>query len=100
MGPLFEVNNKHVAACGDPPSIDANTPNRYHSYFENAQGKKNILIYDYSANAGTLYHGDLGWGRPRPVKDGKCPNVILDDAEALWLQACWLATSGRFPRRK
>lgn len=37
MGPLFEVNNKHVAAYGEPPSIDANTPHRHHSYFENAQ---------------------------------------------------------------
>lgn len=100
MSPLFEVNNKHVADSGTPPHIDANTPNRYHSYFENAQGEQLIFIYDYDAGTGTLYHGDLSWQQPRPVKDGKCPSVILDDAEQLWLQACWLAASGRFPHRK
>ena len=36
--PLFHVRNKQSAASGEPPSIDGNTPGRYHAYFENAQG--------------------------------------------------------------
>lgn len=100
MSPLFQANNKHVADSGQPPFIDANTPNRYHSYFENAQGEQLIFVYDYDTYAGTLYHGDLGWDQPRPVEDGKCPSIILDEAEMLWIQACWLAATALLKYRK
>ena len=78
---LFSVRNKQSAACGEPPSIDGNTPHRYHAYFENAQGEQLIFVYDRETNTGTLYHGDLGWERPQPVVDGICPTVVLDEAE-------------------
>jgi len=91
--PLFYVRNKQSAASGEPPSIDGNTPGRYHAYFENAQGEQLIFIYDYDADTGTLYHGDAGWDQPCPVKDGMCPDLILDEAETLWLRACWLAAT-------
>ncbi len=90
---LFHVRNKHSAACGEPPSIDGNTPNRYHAYFENAQGEQLIFVYDRETNSGTLYHGDLGWDKPRSVADGTCPSVVLDEAESLWLRACWMAAT-------
>ncbi len=41
---LFSVRNKQSAASGEPPYIDANTPNRYHAYFENAQGEQLIFV--------------------------------------------------------
>lgn len=91
--PLFQVRNKQSAASGEPPSIDGNTSGRYHAYFENAQGEQLIFIYDREADTGTLYHGDAGWGQPCPVKDGMCPNLVLDEAEMLWLRACWLAAT-------
>jgi hypothetical protein len=90
---LFQVRNKQATASGEPPSIDGNTPNRYHAYFENTQGEQLIFIYDREADTGTLYHGDLGWDQPRPVEDGRCPSIILDEAETLWLRACWMAAT-------
>lgn len=97
---LFQVRNKHVADSGQPPHIDANTPRRYYSYFENAQGEQLIFIYDYEANASTLYHGDLGWEHPCPVEDGKCRSIIMDEAEQLWLRACWLAATALLKYRQ
>ncbi len=90
---LFHVRNKQSPGSGEPPSIDSNTPNHYHAYFENAQSEQLIFIYSRDADKGTLYHGDLGWDQPRPVVDGKCPGIILDDAETLWLRACWMAVT-------
>ena len=90
---IFTAQNKHVSDSGKPPQIDANTPNRYHAYFENAQGEQLIFIYDRESDTGTLYHGDLGWEQPRPVEDGKCPSVLLDEADMLWLRSCWMAAT-------
>lgn len=91
---LFQVRNKHVSDSGESPSIDGNASDRYHAYFENGQGEQLIFIYDRKADTGTLYHGDLGWDDPQPVEEGgRCPNVILDEAETLWLRACWLAAT-------
>jgi len=90
---LFHVRNKQSAASGKPPSIDGNTPGRYHACFENAQGEQLIFVYDYHADTGTLYHGDAGWDQSCPVKGGTCPDLILDEAETLWLRACWLAAT-------
>ncbi len=41
---IFHVHNKQVAASGQPPHIDANTANRYHSYFENDMGEQLIFV--------------------------------------------------------
>lgn len=91
---LFHVRNKQSSACGTPPEIDGNTPGRYHAYFENAQGEQLIFIYDREADTGTLSHGDLGWEHPQLVEEGgRCPSVVLDEAETLWLRACWLAAT-------
>jgi hypothetical protein len=67
---------------------------------ENASGEQLIFVYDCETDKGMLYHGDLGWDHPRPVADGKCPSVILDEAEALWLRACWMAAAALRKRSK
>lgn len=85
---VFQARNKQPATSGEPPSIDANTPNRYHAYFENGYGEQLIFVYDRETNTGTLYHGDLGWNDPQTVEDGTLPNLDLDEAESLWLRAC------------
>lgn len=91
---LFSVRNKQSPASGEPPSIDGNTPGRYHAYFENAQGEQLIFVFVREADTGTLYHGDMGWDHPQPVEEGgRCPDLILDEAETLWLRACWLAAT-------
>jgi hypothetical protein len=97
---LFCVRNKQSASSGEPPSFDGNTPNRYHSYFENGYGEQLVFIYDRESDTATLYHSDLGWEHPRPVEEGgRCPSIVLDQAEMLWLRACWLAaTEGKRAR--
>jgi hypothetical protein len=85
---LFSVRNKQSAASGEPPCIDGNTPNRYHAYFENDLGEQLIFVYDRETDTGTLYHGDVGWEYPQTVEEGGLlPDVVLDDAEMLWLRA-------------
>lgn len=93
QAPLFHVRNKQSAASGEPPSIDGNTPGRYHAYFENAQGEQLIFVFDREAKTGTLYHGDASWDHPCLVEEGMCPDLVLDDVETLWLRACWLAAT-------
>ena len=51
---LFHVPKGQSPRNGEPPAIDGNTPNRYHSYFENAQGEQLICVYDRKTNTGIL----------------------------------------------
>lgn len=90
---IFYATNKHSPVTGELPRIDANTPNRYHSYFENAYGEQLIFVFDFETEKGTLYHGDVGWGNQQPVHEGTAPQLVLDDAEMLWLRACWMAVT-------
>lgn len=57
-----------------PPEIDANTPKRYHGYFENEFGKQAIFVYDYDQHTGTLWLGDAGWEKAYAVIDGDAPD--------------------------
>lgn len=51
-------------------------------------------MYNREADTDPLYHGDLGWEHPRRVEEGgRYPSVVLDEAEMLWLRACWLAAT-------
>ena len=88
----MSATNKPPPAASRPVST-ATRPTATTPYFENAQGEQLIFIYDREADTGTLYHGDLGWNQPRPVVDGKCPSIVLDEAETLWLRACWMAAT-------
>jgi len=58
--------------------------------------KVHHTLYDREADTGTLYHGDLGWEHPQMVEEGGLVlDAVLDDAETLWLRACWLAAVPR-----
>ena len=91
--PVFQVGNKHGASCGEPPHIDGNQKGCYHGYFENEHGEQAVFAYDYEAKNGTLWMGDNGWGNPVPVVAGEAKELLLNEAEALWLKACWLAAT-------
>jgi len=39
--------------------------------------------------------GDAGWNDAYPVVDGRAEGIILNESEAAWLRACWLATAKR-----
>ncbi len=93
--PIFFVSNKHVADSGQPPQIDGDVKGCYHGYFENEYGEQAIFVYDYKARMGTLWMGDAGWDSPAQVVDGGAVDLVLSQAEQLWLQACWEAAIAR-----
>ena len=47
-------------------------------------------MYDRVDKTGELRGGDLGWDTVLPVRDGRA-SLVLGEAEALWLRACWTA---------
>ena len=88
---IFRVGNKHGASCGQPPDIDGNERGKYTSYFENEFGEQSIFVYDYETRTGTLYMGDIGWEEPVTITEDSKSDLILNEAEGLWLGACWMA---------
>ncbi|MBI4316907.1 MAG: hypothetical protein HY675_00335 [Chloroflexi bacterium] len=94
-GLVFAAHNHHGADCGTPPAIDENVPSQYIGYFENSYGEQAIFVYERDSGRATLRMGDYGWDHPIQVVDGGAIGVVLTPAELLWLQACWLAATGR-----
>ncbi len=90
---IFTARNRHVPACGTPPQIDSNAPGFYNGYFQNAHGEQLLFQYDRETRTGTVWHGDAGWDNTHNVVDGAAPSLVLDEAEVLWLKACWLAAT-------
>jgi hypothetical protein len=90
---IFQAKNKYSDDSGEPPHIDANTPNKYHGYFENSYGEQLIFVYDKEAKSGVLWHGDAGWQKSYSVIDGLSPELMLSEQEEMWLQACWNAAT-------
>lgn len=84
--------NKHTARCGEPPSIANEVESKYLGYFENRFGEQWVFVYDSVSKTGELRGGDMGWDTLTPVLDGRA-SVILGEAEADWLQACWKAAT-------
>lgn len=95
---IFRVGNKHSAASGSPPQVDGDERGRYYSYFENEFGEQAVFVYDYETQTGTLYMGDLGWDQPVTIKEDSRSDLVLNDVEALWLGACWMAATGQRSR--
>jgi hypothetical protein len=92
---LLQVRNHHLAAAGTPPRIDDADANRYIGYFENVYGEQAVFVYDHSSQTATLYMGDAGWETGHRVVGGVAPDLILNEAELLWLRACWQAATGK-----
>ena len=92
-GYLFRVSNRHSPDSGSPPQINADTPARYHGYFENEHGEQMVFVYDRESGTGTLWMGDAGWEQGYSVVDGLVPALILSEQEEMWLQACWNAAT-------
>jgi hypothetical protein len=106
----------HVA--GPFPSEVSITEQDYVGYFRNEYGEELVFVRQPGVAGGTLYHSDVGWepvavngpprledlfegrlvdpnGRPRttPTAGEGEDRIILNLPEALWLAACWQATS-------
>ncbi|MCC7369264.1 MAG: hypothetical protein IT306_12620 [Chloroflexi bacterium] len=77
---MLRVPNHHKQ-CG--PEVETRS-GRYVGYFENRHGEQLVFVYDRGDAAATLYHGDNDW-EPVEVIDGRQTELILDDAELLWL---------------
>ena len=90
---LLQVRNRHSAEAGSPPHIDDVSADQYVGYFENRYGEQALFVYDPDARTGTLYLGDAGWQTGHAVIDGAVPDLVLDEAELLWLRACWQAAT-------
>ena len=89
--PLLKIANHHAAACGDPPIVDGSAQNCYVGYFENLHSEQWIFTLDRVIGKATLRGGDVGWNTEFDVVDGAVPDLNLDEAELLWLRACWSA---------
>jgi hypothetical protein len=94
LKPLLQISNHHTASCGDPPIVDGDDPSLYIGYFENPFGEQWIFTYHRASTKCELRGGDLGWNSRFEVKNGTVPGVILGQAEAQWLAACWQAATG------
>jgi hypothetical protein len=91
---LLQVHNHHSASAGTPPRINDADVNHYIGYFENVYGEQTVFVFDRWAGTGTLYLGDAGWETGHVVIDGVAPDLVLNEAELLWLRACWQAAAG------
>jgi hypothetical protein len=82
---------------GPVPAIEER-PGRYVGYFENKFGELLVFVHDEGERDATVFLGDVDW-EPRRVSDaGGRPDVgdlILNDEERAFVDACWIATAWR-----
>ncbi len=90
--PLFSVSNHHGPDTGQPPTLNGDAPNLYHSYFENRFGEQSMFVYNRDTRQAVLWCGDAGW-QPYPVVNGRVEELRFNDEELTWLRACWQAIS-------
>lgn len=88
--PLFTVSNHHVSG-EEPPQIDGDAPNTYHSYFENRYGEQSLFVCRHDTKEAKVYSGDAGWAA-FSVVDGEVSGLILAPEEAVWFSACLMAS--------
>ena len=79
--------------CGQPPAVDGDEPGKYYGYFANQYGEQAVFVYDYRTHEASVWMGDTDWGDAHPVVDGRVEGIILNEPEAAWIRACWLAIS-------
>jgi hypothetical protein len=93
--PFLQIHNVHSAKMGTPPIVTNGDANFYTGYFANTHGEQWIFTYDRTTKEGVLRGGDCGWARSYPVLDGEVSpmELMLNEAEALWLAACWIAAA-------
>ena len=97
LGPtLFRISNHHTHICGQPPTVDGDQPAKYHGYFANRYGEQAVFIYDTDTHQASVRMGDAGWDNVHCVVDGRVEGIILNEEEAAWIRACWLATAKGF----
>ena len=90
MANLFTVGNHHSEECGTAPEINGDEAGVYSSYFENSDGEQFVFQYQRSTGEAVLRGGDLGWDESYEIPQ-MAGDIVLNDAEFLWLMACCMA---------
>ena len=93
--PLLRVSNHHTDNCGPTPSVDGDEAGKYFAYFANQYGEQAVFVYDYPTDEASVWMGETGWHDAHRVVDGRVEGVILNESEAAWIRACWLAAAKR-----
>ena len=93
--PLLTLRNRHNPTCGDPPIVDDVTGDQYIGYFENSYGEQWIFTLNRESGRAVLRGGDVGWNNKYEVIDGRVDELVLNNEELLWLQACWFVARKR-----
>ena len=76
----------------------AGQPGRYLASFENRFGEPLVFVHDDGERDATVFLGDVDWQPCRVSDAGGQPQVadlILNDEERAFLDACWQATAWR-----
>ena len=81
--------------CGPAPSADGDEAGKYYGYFANQYGEQAVFVYDYQTDEASVWMGDADWHDAHRVVDGRVEGVILNESEAAWIRACWLASAKR-----
>ena len=90
---IFQAVNYHGSSSETPPYRSTDVTGRYYGYFENEHREQFIFEYEYHTKTASLWAGDYSWEKPVRVIDGNAPELILSEAERLWLHACWKAAT-------
>ena len=92
-GFVFAAVNRHPPEDGIPDAILGDGYLRS-SCFESGSGDQWVFTWD--GERATLRGGGLGWEDHVNVKDGQPvgQTMLLEDDEAAWLAACWMAVEG------
>ena len=85
---VLTVQNCHIKECGEPPGLVAGISG-YTAYFENDDGEQLVFQYDREKHQGTLWHGDITWGKPVEIFAGQPVKIILSAEEREWLVLVW-----------
>jgi hypothetical protein len=91
--PLFRVSNHLTDDRGPAPAIDGDEAGRYYGYFANQYDEQAVFVYEYQTGQASLWMSDSGWREAHRVVDGRTEGVILNESEAAWIRACWLAVA-------
>ncbi|MGO9753262.1 MAG: hypothetical protein ACLP22_17490 [Solirubrobacteraceae bacterium] len=73
-------------------------PGRYVGCFENKFGELLVFVHDAGERDAAVFLGDVDWERRRVRDAGGRPDVgdlILNDEERAFVDACWIATAWR-----
>jgi hypothetical protein len=91
---LIRLSNRHASVA----AVIEERPGRYLAYFENKFGEQLVFVHDDGESDAAVLLGDVGWEPWRVSDAGGLADVgdlILNDEERAFVNACWIATAWR-----